>query len=95
MCQHKKYPEKKNGKLPDKRAEETQWNKICVDLMFPYKICRKGKEPLMVKLVTIIDPVTRWFEVVQYSDNKTMTVANLVETNWLVRYPWPIEITYD
>ena len=24
-----------------------------------------------------------------------MTIANLVETMWLVRYPWPVEITYD
>ena len=24
-----------------------------------------------------------------------MTIVNLVETTWLVRYPWPVEITYD
>ena len=24
-----------------------------------------------------------------------MTVANLVETTWMGRYPWPLEITYD
>ena len=24
-----------------------------------------------------------------------MTIANLVETMWLVRYPWAVEITYD
>ena len=24
-----------------------------------------------------------------------MTTANLVETTWLVRYPWPVEIAYD
>ena len=24
-----------------------------------------------------------------------MTISNLVETTWLVRYPWPVEITYD
>ena len=24
-----------------------------------------------------------------------MMIANLVETTWLVRYPWPVEITYD
>ena len=23
-----------------------------------------------------------------------MTIANLVETVWLIRYPWPVEITY-
>ena len=24
-----------------------------------------------------------------------MTVTNLVDTMWMVRYPWPVEITYD
>ena len=24
-----------------------------------------------------------------------MKIVNLVETMWLVRYPWPVEITYD
>ena len=24
-----------------------------------------------------------------------MTITNLVETMWLVRYPWPVEIKYD
>ena len=33
----------KKGKLTDKIAEETPWNKICVDLIGPYKIFRKGK----------------------------------------------------
>ena len=22
-------------------------------------------------------------------------IANLVETSWIVRYPWPVEIRYD
>ena len=43
----------------------------------------------------MIDPVTGWFEVTQYRDKKAMTIANLVETTWIVRYPWPVEITYD
>ena len=43
----------------------------------------------------MIDPVTGWFEVTQYNDKKAMTIANLVETTWLVRCPWPVEITYD
>ena len=43
----------------------------------------------------MIDPVTGWFEITKYNDKKPMTIANLVETTWLVRYPWPVEITYD
>ena len=31
----------------------------------------------------------------QYNDKKAITIANLVETKWLVQYPWPVEIMYD
>ena len=61
-------------------AEETPWTELCVDLIGPYKIRRKGKEPLILKALTMIDPVTGWFEVMQYRDKKAMTIANLVET---------------
>ena len=43
----------------------------------------------------MIDPVTVWFEIVQYDDKISITIANLVETTWLSRYPGPIKITYD
>ena len=43
----------------------------------------------------MIDPVTRWFEIVQYYDKRTITILKLVETTWLSRYPIPIEIMYD
>ena len=43
----------------------------------------------------MIDPVTWWFEISQYNDKKGMMIENLVETMWLVRYPWPVEMTCD
>ena len=64
--------------------------KICEYLLVPYKIIRKGKEPFIIKSDTIIDPVTWWFEVIQYNDKKAMTIATLVETTCLVQYPWPL-----
>ena len=68
---------KKYGKLPAKSAEETPWNKLCVDLIGPYRILRKGKEPLILKSVTMIEPVTGWFEVTQYNDKNAMTIRKL------------------
>ena len=76
-------------------AEGTPWNKLCVDIIGPYKIRRKGKGSFILKYVTMIDPVTGWFEVTQYRNKKLMKIANLVETTWMVRYPWLVEITYD
>ena len=43
----------------------------------------------------MINPVTGWFEITQYEYIRAITIANLVETTWLSRYPRPIEITYD
>ena len=42
----------------------------------------------------MIDPVTGWFEIVQYDNKKVLSISNLVESTWLFRYPRPIEITY-
>ena len=76
-------------------VEETPRNKLCVDLIGPYKIRRKGKYHLILKAITRIYPVTGWFEVTKYHYKKAMTIVNLVETTGLVRNPWPVEITYD
>ena len=93
MCQHTKLSQKK-GKLPAKLAEEAPWNKLYVDIIGPYKISRKEKQTLLLKAVTIVNPVTGWFEITQYVDKKEITIANLAETTWLVRYLWPLEIMY-
>ena len=66
---------------------ETPWNKLCVYIIGPKKIHRKGKYPLILKSKTMIDPVTGWFEVTQYRNKKAMTIANLIENTWKVRYP--------
>ena len=35
----------------------------------------------------MIDPVTGWFEIVQYNDKQAATIENLVDQTWLCRYP--------
>ena len=43
----------------------------------------------------MIDPATGWFEVRQISEKKAITVAHVVETTWLTRYPLPNILIYD
>ena len=43
----------------------------------------------------MIDPVTGWFEIKQYDDKKSITVANIVKQEWLARYHRPYLITLD
>ena len=95
-CQKNKKINKKYGYLPAKEAEAIPWDRLSVDLIGPYKIKREGHdEPLVLKALTMIDPATGWFEIVQYSDKTAANIANLVEQTWLSRYPRPTIITYD
>ena len=48
-CHRTKRRNKKYGKLPAKEAEKIPWNKLCVYLIGPYVIRRKGhKENLNI-----------------------------------------------
>ena len=95
LCQRTKQRQKKYGLLPPKEAEATPWDKLCVDLIGPYKIRRKGQKDLICRCVTMIDPATGWFEIHQYDDKQSITVANIVEQEWFSRYPWPTQVTFD
>jgi transposase InsO family protein len=69
---------------------------MCIDLIGPYKIRRKGSTPdLICRCVTMIDPATGWFEIHEYDDKRSITVANIAEQEWFSRYPWPTQVTYD
>jgi len=95
ICQRNKKQRKKYGHLPPKEAEAIPWDKLCVDTIGPYKIRRKGKPTITCTCVTMIDPATGWFELQQTPNLRSDTVSNIVEQEWLCRYPWPTQITYD
>ena len=95
ICQRNKKQRKHYGHLPPKEAEAIPWDKLCVDTIGPYKIRRKGQTALTCQCVTMIDPATGWFELQQTPNLRSDTVANIVDQEWLCRYPWPTQITYD
>lgn len=43
----------------------------------------------------MIDPVTGWFEIHEYDDKKSVTIANIVEQEWCSWYPWPTQVSFD
>jgi len=94
-CQKQKKQHKKYGLLPAKEAEYLPWERLCVDLIGPYKIKRKSGKTLELRCVTMIDPATGWFEIAEYDDKRSITIANVVEQQWLVRYPRPTLVTLD
>jgi transposase InsO family protein len=95
LCQRNKRKQKLYGFLPPKLAEAIPWDVLCIDLIGPYKIRRKGKKFLVCRCVTMIDPATGWFEIHEYDDKRAITVANIVEQEWFARYPWPTQIIFD
>ena len=68
---------------------------LCVDLIGPYTIKRKGKSPLQLWCITMIDPATSWFEMKEIKNKEAPTIANILEQTWLTRYPIPQVLTYD
>ena len=46
-------------------------------------------ESLNLKSITVINPVTGWFEIMQYDDKNEIKIADLVEDMRLNRYPCP------
>jgi hypothetical protein len=55
----------KYGHLPPKIIISTPWEALCVDLIGPYTL--KGKDGLSIDFMalTMIDPASSWFEVVE------------------------------
>jgi hypothetical protein len=96
ICQKNKRKNKKYGLLLPKEAESEPWDRmVCIDLIGPYTVNKKKKKNLICKCVTMIDPATGWFEIHQYDDKRSITMANIAEQEWFSRYPWPTQITYD
>lgn len=104
VCKHchtcqmfKKSGRKKYGLLPAKVAECIKWSRVNVDLWGPAKIHNKadGKDH-HIHVMTMIDPVTGWFEVAPLPGKKTAYEAQrILDSVWLARYPRPREIGYD
>jgi hypothetical protein len=64
-CQVKIKRTQKYGHLPHKIVISTPWEALCVDLIGQYTL--KGKDGLSIDFMalTIIDPASSWFEVVE------------------------------
>ena len=75
-CQLGKKCTRKYGKLPPKIAETTSWHCVCCDLIGPYTL--KGEDGSIFDFMwlTMIDPTTWWFEVVELPNMSIKYVWN-------------------
>ena len=48
-----------------------------------------------VRAMTMIDPATGWFEIVQVPCKQADEIINSLAFTWLTRCPWPTEVAMD
>ena len=104
-CQLHKPDQRRLGHLPAKTVEETPWDTLCIDLVGPYTVgqVKKGRgktkddssNVTTLWAMTMIDPATGWFEIVEIPNKHADYIANVLECTWLTRCPWPTEIRMD
>ena len=93
-CQRNKKQNLKYGKLTTKKLEAIPWNILSVHIIGPYKFRLECHDnPFLLKVLTMIDLSTRWFEIVQYNDQQASKISNMVNQTWLWKYPFPTIIT--
>lgn len=101
ICQLTKKQHTKYGLLPPKNPEVIPWHTVCVDLIGPYKIGKPGKDgkpgryEIKLMALTMIDPATGWFDIVEIPSKSADVVANAFEQTWLTSYPRPTECVLD
>ena len=61
------------------------WHTLCIDLIGPYEF-GKGKTAVKLHCMTMIDPATGWFEMVDIPNKRADYIANVLEYTWLTRY---------
>jgi hypothetical protein len=64
-CQVNKKHSQKYGHLPTKLVITTPWKALCVDLIGPYPLKGKDGSSIDFMCLTMIDPATSWFEIVE------------------------------
>jgi hypothetical protein len=64
-CQINKRRAQKYGHLPPKTVITNPWEYLCVNLIGPYTL--KGKDNFQINfmVLTMIDPASSWFEIVE------------------------------
>jgi hypothetical protein len=94
VCQMTIRGRKKYGLLPPKIAESDPWVMVCVDLVGPLTIMTPAKTNSLLAL-TMIDPVTGSFEIVEAKNKSETSIQDLFHNTWLESYPQPQFIVFD
>jgi hypothetical protein len=70
------------------------WVMVCVDLVGPFTIRTPAKAHSLLTL-TMLDPSTGWFEIVEATNKSATSIQDLFHNTWLARYPRRQFIVFD
>ncbi len=73
-CQINERDSQKYGHVPSKLVVTTSWRLLCVDLIAPYNLEGKDGSSIDFMCLTMIDPATSWFEIVELPTVTKLTV---------------------
>ena len=65
------------------------------DLIGPYKVQDASGRIHELLALTMINPATSWFEIIEIPNKSSETVALALDRQWLCHYPRPQYITFD
>ena len=74
-CQRAKITRTKYGKLPTKVAVTRCWQYVCVDCIGPYTIEGADGTVIDFMCVTMIDPASAWFEIIELPVTEYISVT--------------------
>jgi hypothetical protein len=77
-CQMNKRHSQKYGHDPPKLVITTPWEVLCVDLIGPYTLNGKDGSSIDFMCLTMIDPATSWFKIVELPKFKRETSGSKV-----------------
>jgi hypothetical protein len=77
-CQVNKRHSQKYGHLPPKLVITTPWKALCADLIGPYTLKGKDGSSIDFMCLTMINPATSWFEIVELPTVAQETTVPLV-----------------
>eukprot|EP00804_Cyclotella_cryptica_P018324 CCRYP_017983-RA/>CCRYP_017983-RA protein AED:0.41 eAED:0.41 QI:0/0/0/1/1/1/2/0/348 len=93
-CQVNKRRQLKYGKLPTKLAITNPWEALYVDLIGPFTLKGKDKTQIDFMCITMIDPATSWFEIVELPVSQPNTVNESDIADFLTKVAWVVSSTY-
>jgi hypothetical protein len=71
----------KYGHVPPKLVITTPWEPLCVDLIGPYTLNSKDGSSIDFMCLTMINPATSWFEMVELPKLQRETSGSKVTNN--------------